>query len=147
MKLLVVDDSKDVRERLAAMLAEIEGIELIEQAENGVVALEAINRLRFDAVVLDIQMPRINGINVLEKIRKSDSQLVVIVLTNYAYSQYLERCMSAGANFFFDKSNEFEKVSYTLKRMAEAGKQPSDDDTLENKRRTMLTDCDDPLSM
>jgi DNA-binding NarL/FixJ family response regulator len=106
MKILIVDDSAVVRERLVGMLSEIEGVEIAGEAENPQEAIEAIRRLKPDAVVLDIQMPGGNGIDVLEQIKKDSPAPMVIMLTNFPYPQYRKKCMEIGADFFFDKSTE-----------------------------------------
>ncbi|GAI28344.1 unnamed protein product, partial [marine sediment metagenome] len=56
-----------------------------------------------------------NGIKVLEAIKKNLQSPKVIIFTNYPYPQYRKRYMDAGADFFFDKSTEFEKLVDTVK--------------------------------
>ena len=115
MRLFIVDDSEILRVRLIDMLSEIEGIEIIGQAQESLDAIESIQELNPHVVILDIRMPRINGIKVLEAIKKDDESPTVIIFTNYPYPQYRKRCMDLGADFFFDKSTEFEKLIDTVK--------------------------------
>jgi len=68
-------------------------------------------------VILDIRMPGGSGIDVLEDIKKINAAPIVIILTNYPYPQYRKKCMAAGADYFFDKSSEFEKVTEVLKKL------------------------------
>ena len=110
MKVFIVDDSAIVRERVTAMLSEIKGVVVIGQAQNYNEAIIAIPKLKPDVVILDIRMIGGNGIKVLENIKKDKFPPIVIMLTNYPYPQYRKRCMEAGADFFFDKSTEFERV-------------------------------------
>ena len=110
MKLLIVDDSEVVRTKLIAMLSEIDDIEIAGQAKDGREAIRAIKQLRPDAVILDIRMPGASGIDILESVKGDLADCRVVILTNYSYQQYRKRCMSAGADYFFDKSTEFEKV-------------------------------------
>jgi len=117
MKVLIVDDSEVVRERLRTMLSELKGVEVIGQAESSKEAIGAIRKLKPDAVILDIQMSGGNGIKVLEKIKEEMPSTKVIMLTNYPYPQYRKKCMDAGADYFFDKSTEFEKVIEVVKNM------------------------------
>jgi DNA-binding NarL/FixJ family response regulator len=117
MKVFIADDSKVVRERLKEMLFEIQGIEIIGQAEDGLQATNLIEKLNPDVVILDIRMPRGNGIDVLQNIKKDNPALIVIMLTNYPYPQYLKKCMKAGADYFFDKATEFEKATEVLKKL------------------------------
>jgi DNA-binding NarL/FixJ family response regulator len=115
MRLFIADDSEILRARLIDMLSEIEGIEIIGPAQESLDAIESIQELNPHVVILDIRMPRINGIKVLEAIKRDDESPTVIIFTNYPYPQYRERCIDSGADFFFDKSTEFEKLIDTVK--------------------------------
>lgn len=118
MTIFVADDSAIMRERLASMVAELPGgMKLVGQASDAPQAAEAIRRVKPDVVVLDIHMPGGNGIDVLRKIRKDSPAAVVLMLTNYCYPQFRQRCMDAGADYFFDKSAEFGKVAEVLQRL------------------------------
>ncbi len=113
MKAVVADDSKIVRERVTDMLRELMLIETIDQAVDGLDALEVIARVKPDLVVLDIQMPSAdgkrvdNGMDVLKVIKAEPHAPVVIMLSNFAEPQYRARCKQLGADAFLDKSNEF----------------------------------------
>lgn len=117
MKVLIADDSEVVCERLTATLSEIAGIEIIGKAGDTPEAIDSIHQLHPDAVILDIRMPGGSGIEVLKSIKKTNASPVIIVLTNYPYPQYRKTCMTLGADFFFDKSTEFEKVAQALKAL------------------------------
>jgi len=117
MKIFIADDSAVVRERLIEMLSELPEIEIIGQAQDGLEATNLIKKLNPDVVILDIRMPRENGIDVLQNIKRDKQAPIVIMLTNYSYPQYRKKCMEAGADFFFEKSTEFEKVMEVVKRV------------------------------
>ena len=117
MKVFIADDSKVMRERLIEMLSELPEIEIIGQAQDGLEATNLIEKLNPDVAILDIRMPRGSGIDVLEKIKKNNPALIVIMLTNYPYPQYRKKCMKAGAEYFFEKSTEFEKVMEVLETL------------------------------
>ena len=116
MKVFIADDSEVVCERLTTVLSELPGIEIIGQAKNVGESIESIRRLHPDVVILDIRMPGGSGIDVLEDIKKTNTAPVVIVLTNYPYPQYRKKCMALGAEYFFDKSADFEKIAQVLKK-------------------------------
>ena len=120
MKVFIVDDSKIVCERLSEMLSELPEIEITGQAHKAVEAINLIEKLNPDAVILDIRMPGGSGIDVLRKIKKNKTAPLIIMLTNYPYPQYRKKCMDAGVDFFFDKSNEFEKVVEVLKNLIQS---------------------------
>jgi len=117
VRVFIVDDSAIIRERLEMLLSELKGIEIIGQAKGSTEAEEAIPKLKPDVVILDIRMHGGNGIEVLKNIKKEKNSPLVIMLTNYPYPQYRKKCKDAGANFFFDKSTEFDKITEVLKKL------------------------------
>ena len=119
LKVFIADDSAFIRERLPAMLSEIPGIEVVGQAKNGAEALDSIRALNPDVVILDIRMPGKTGIEVLHELKKDKPAPVVIMLTNYPYPQYKKKCLGLGADFFFDKSTDFDKLFDVLKELSQ----------------------------
>jgi CheY-like chemotaxis protein len=122
MKVYIVDDSEIVIERLKTMLSELKEIEIIGQATNPFDAINGIRTLHPNAVILDLQMPGGSGIGVLLSVKRDNPSLTVLILTNYPYPQYRKKCMEAGADFFFDKSTEFEKIPEVLKQLIQNSK-------------------------
>jgi DNA-binding NarL/FixJ family response regulator len=122
MKVFIVDDSAVVRERLIGMLTELPEIEIAGQAKNAPDAIKSIRKLKPDITILDIRMPGGNGIEVLKEIKKDKPSPLIIILTNYPYPQYRKKCMEGGADYFFDKSTEFEKVIEVLKKLIKESK-------------------------
>ncbi len=110
MKVLIVDDSAEIRGRLNNMISNIQKVELIEQVGNVKDAMQIIQEFQPDIIILDIHMPGGTGIDVLSTIAKKNNFPVVIIFTNYPYSQYRKRCFECGADYFLDKSDEFEKI-------------------------------------
>jgi len=117
VKVLIADDSLVVGHRLMNMISEVGGIQVVGQAQSGSEAIELCERLHPDVVILDIRMPKGNGISALEVIKKTKPDTVVVMLTNYPYPQYRKKCKKAGADYFFDKSSEFEKVTEVLEQL------------------------------
>ena len=115
MKVLIVDDSELMRKRLSEMISQVEGVEIVGKAERSQEAIEAIQKLKPNVVILDIKMPGGSGIGVLEHIKKNNTNTKVIMFTNYPYPQYRKKCMDLGADYFFDKSTEFEEVVEVLR--------------------------------
>lgn len=102
------------------MLTEIKGINVVGEARDSREAVERVEALNPDVVILDIRMPGGDGILALESIKKSRKrQPKVIVFTNYPYLQYRKRCMDAGADFFFYKALEFEKLLDLIRDLAQ----------------------------
>ena len=120
MRVYVVDDSPLVRERLVALLAAVDGVDVIGTADNAQAGIAGIAELKPDVAILDIRMPEGSGISVLEALKLKEESPTVIMLTNYPYPQYRRRCLDAGADYFFDKSSEFHNVTDVLSRMVAA---------------------------
>ena len=117
MKVLIADDSAVIRERLAELLKDLQGVEIVGQAEDARAASDMAKKLRPDVAILDLQMPRGSGVDVLGDIKGSDPTSIVIMLTNFAYPENRKMCIESGADYFFDKSAEFEKVVSLLRLM------------------------------
>ena len=118
MKVFIVEDSADIRRRLMESFAEIDRIEVSGYAESELEAMEKILDGQPEVVVLDLQLHQGSGLNVLRALRKLSALPRVIVLTNHAYAQYVQQCMAAGADYFFDKATEFMKVPEVLVSLA-----------------------------
>ncbi len=118
MKVFLVDDSAVVLEKLSAMITGIDGVEIIGQAMNAGDAIQSIVTLKPDVAILDIRLNGCgNGMDVLKQIKKEIPPLIAIMLTNYPYPQYREKCQALGADYFFDKVTEVEKIYDTFKQL------------------------------
>ena len=122
MKVFIADDSSEIRKRIIAMLSDLtERIEMIGEAENVHDAINSIHEFDPDVVILDIRMPGGSGIDVLKNIKKKNEVPIIIILTSYPYSQYRNKCMEAGADFFFDKSRDFEEIVKVVSALSGGG--------------------------
>ncbi len=117
VSVLIADDSDLIRDRLKELISEVDGTEVVGETTNGPETLEAMGRLEPDVVILDIRMPGGNGIDALKMIKGEDPSPVVIMLTSYAYRLFRKRCLEAGAEYFFDKAMEFERVADVLEHL------------------------------
>ncbi len=117
ISVFIADDSHIVREHLATMLEEMAGVEIVGQAGAVAEAIAAISELLPDVVILDLRMPGGSGIDVLHQIKRNGVEAVVIILTNYyTFAGYRQKCLDAGANFFLDKSTEFDQIPELVER-------------------------------
>jgi len=111
---LIVDDAESIRERIAVLLTESGQIRIVGQAGNGMDGWEAVQRLRPDVVLLDIRMPGGSGIALLENIKSHYPETTVIMLTNFDDPLYRAQCQRLGADYFLNKTLEFEKIVGTI---------------------------------
>ncbi len=121
---LLIDDSPIVRERIVSLLADIPGVEVIGEVDSAEKAITAIPKLNPSAIILDISMPGGSGFTVLEALQNVESAPLIIVLTNFAYDIYRKKCLKLGADYFFDKSTEFEELRGVLEKLPQTDKIP-----------------------
>jgi len=117
MKVFIVDDAAIVSEWIAAMLPELEEIEIIGQAKNATGASNFIRKIKPDVVILDTGCLEEMDSMCSKISRNKNPAPVVIILINYPYPYYWKKCKELRANFFFDNSTEFNKINEVLKRL------------------------------
>ncbi len=102
-RVLIVDDNSQVRDFLSKSLSECENIHVIGSASDGLQALEMIDSLNPDIVLLDIVMPKLDGFGVLEILSKRSSSPHVIVVSALTQEMLIARAIELGAVFFIAK--------------------------------------------
>ncbi len=117
MRVLIADNSALVRERLTYLLADLKGVEITGQARDALEVRSLAKRLKPDVAILDLRMPKGGETDLLFDVKKVHPSAKVIVLTNDAYPEIRNKCFDEGADYFFDKSTEFQKVVSVLKGM------------------------------
>jgi two-component system response regulator DevR len=110
MKVLIADDSIPVRERLVGIISEVEGVNIVGQAENTIETMLLTKELNPDLIVLDLRIPGGTGMDIIDDIKKINPMIIIIILTNYHFLEYRQKCMKEGADYFFSISDEYEKV-------------------------------------
>lgn len=122
MKVLLADESGVVRGRLAGLLAHMPELE-VHAAADGAEAVAACRRLRPELLILDLLLPG-GGLRALHEAKRASPATRVIVLTNYVLPQNRRRCFAAGAEFFLDKSREFDEAVRIVGRLHGLEAQP-----------------------
>jgi DNA-binding NarL/FixJ family response regulator len=103
IRVVLADDEQLVREGLRLILDLQADIEVVGEAADGVVALEVIGQVAPDVVLADIRMPRMDGLELTERLAASASPARVLILTTYDADEYLYRALKAGASGFLLK--------------------------------------------
>ena len=117
MRVLIADDSIPVRERLVGIISEVEDVNIVGQAENTIETMLLTKELNPDLILLDIRMPGGTGMDIIDKIKKFNPKIIIIILTNYHYPEYKQKCIKKGADYFFSKSDEFEKITEVIEEL------------------------------
>jgi DNA-binding NarL/FixJ family response regulator len=117
MKVLIADDSNFILERLSEMLSNIGRVEIVGSYTNGTDTLKALKVLKPDLAIIDIKMPGLTGLQVLSEIRKVDKRIKIIILTFFKSGFYHNMAMEEGADYFFSKVDDFEKIAPLVDEM------------------------------
>src|SRR5918993_713052 len=121
IRILSVDDHPMLREGIAAVLAGEDDMLLVAEASNGREAIEQFRANRPDVTLMDVQMPEVNGIDAIVKIREEFSDARIIVLTTYSGDAQAARAIKAGASGYLLKSMVRKELIDTI-RTIHAGK-------------------------
>lgn len=103
IRVLIVEDQRIVREGLRALFEDAPELEIIGEAANGAEAIERFEQLRPDVVLMDLQMPGIDGAEATRRIRTDDPSARILVLTTYATDEFIFTALRAGANGYLLK--------------------------------------------
>ncbi|MFF4386302.1 MULTISPECIES: response regulator transcription factor [unclassified Streptomyces] len=103
IRVLIVDDQVMVREGFSVLLNAMDGIEVVGEAVDGREAIEQVAALRPDVVLMDIRMPRMNGLEATREIVAADTDAKVLVLTTFDLDEYVYQALRAGASGFLLK--------------------------------------------
>jgi DNA-binding NarL/FixJ family response regulator len=117
LKVMIVEDSPEMRERLTELLAEVSGVEIVGTAEDEAGALALYDAQQPDAAILDIRIRNGSGIAVLDHIKSHPRACAVIMLTNCTQLEFRQRCLEAGADHFLEKSREFSRIARVFRQL------------------------------
>ena len=134
VRILIADDHVLFREGMKSLLKNEDGIELIASASDGLEALELAGELRPDIVLMDVTMPRMNGIIATEKIVSKFPDIKVIVLSMHSDRRFIAETLKAGARGYLLKESSPQTVVEAIRSVAEG------DIYLSAKACTVLTE-------
>lgn len=114
MLVLIIDDSEVFRSRLVEMLSSNKQTKKFIEVNNILEAKEIMQNILPDIIITDIRMPGGSGIDLIKDVRKTDSLITTMVITNYFDDHYKQKALKAGADYFFNKSNDMEKLTEVI---------------------------------
>lgn len=114
LKVLLVEDSSLLSERMMEILSDIEGIESVGAVATETAAIDAINQKQPDVILLDLRLKEGTGFSVMRHLKHIHKQPIIIVVTNYALPQYRVEAEALGAQYFLDKSQQFDAIPAVL---------------------------------
>ena len=110
IRVLIIEDHPVVRQGLVALLSNAPDIEVVGSAADGVAAKEIFKSVRPDVTLMDLQMPRLGGVEAIQRIRSQWPDARIIVLTTFDGDEDIYRAMQAGAKAYLLKGMEVEEL-------------------------------------
>lgn len=121
IRLLLVDDQKNVRRGLRMRLALEPDVEVVGEADNGKNALNQVENLHPDIVLMDVEMPCMDGITATQTLHNTDALCAVVMLSLYDDAITKERCQKAGAKAFVAKHQMEQSLMTTIRNVVGGG--------------------------
>jgi DNA-binding NarL/FixJ family response regulator len=121
IRVCIVEDQTIVRQGLRSLLALVPDIEVAAEASDGIEAVEVIEREKPDVVLLDLRMPKLDGVGVLQRLRERQSQRPTLILTTFDDDAILFEAVRAGAKGWLLKDVSLERLTGAIRILAEGG--------------------------
>lgn len=121
LEVLVVDDHTIVRDGLKRVLSAADADWAVTEAGTGYQALDCLRRQRFDLAIVDLSMPGMSGLDLIQRIRAEHPAVRVLVLSMHAEEQYAMRAFKAGANGYVTKDSAATELVHAVRKIAGGG--------------------------
>ncbi len=119
LKILIADDHKIVRQGLRSLIEKFKGAEIIGEADNGEEVIKMAKKTTPDIIIMDISMPKLNGITATKQILKANSKIKIICLSMYSEKQYVADMLKAGASAYILKDCAFDELICAINSVIE----------------------------
>jgi two-component system invasion response regulator UvrY len=120
--LLIADDHEIVRKGIRQIVVDTSDIRVVDEAVNGLEVLDKIREVDYDLVILDIDMPGKDGIDVLKQIKQQKPHIPVLILSMYSEDQFALRVLKAGASGYLTKQSASYELIEAIRRIASGRK-------------------------
>ncbi|HYI45252.1 MAG TPA: response regulator [Actinomycetota bacterium] len=117
IRVLLVDDSLPFRELMGILLVRDPGFLVVAEASDGIEAIEMVEKHHPDVVLLDIAMPRMDGLQALPAIKAAHPLTKVVVLSAFSESEMLEKASGRGADAYLEKGKVLKEIRETIARV------------------------------
>jgi DNA-binding NarL/FixJ family response regulator len=117
IRVLIADDQRVVREGLSMVLALMKGVEVVGTATDGAEAVELVRAVRPDVVLMDLRMPRCDGVEATRRLRTEAPEVKVVVLTTYSDDRSVLDALRAGARGYLTKDAGGEQIHEALRQV------------------------------
>ena len=114
IRILITDDHLIVREGLRLILETVEGVDIVGEASDGAECLRLVSELRPDVILMDLQMPRMDGITAIGHLRREHPDIAIVILTTFNEDDLMIRGLQAGARGYLLKDTSRENLLDTI---------------------------------
>ncbi len=122
VRVMLVDDHNLVRSGMAALLRQHGGFQVVSEATDGVSALQKISTVAFDLLIVDLAMPRLGGMAVIEELRRRSRRVKILVLSMYDDAQFVAQALQKGANGYLLKHAMDEELFRAIDVIMDGGR-------------------------
>lgn len=122
IKVLIADDHALFRDGLKRIFNETEDIDVVAEAVDGKDILKKIREYEWDIILLDINLPDINGLDILKRILSTSAPACILVLSMYPEEEYAIRAIRSGASGYLTKDSPTDQLINVIRRLAKGGK-------------------------
>ena len=122
MKILIADDHAIVREGVKQIVKTLPEVKQIDEVADGKEALSKLTKTHYDLAILDISMPEMSGLDVLQHLKNNNVQTRVLILSFHPQEQYAVRAFKLGASGYLSKDSAFEELANAIRKIAAGGK-------------------------
>jgi DNA-binding NarL/FixJ family response regulator len=121
IRVLLADDHTILRAGIRSLLDEVEGIEVVAEAANGLEALALVDAHRPDILLADIAMPGLSGLELAARVARDYPETKVIILTMHKDEEYVRRSLNVGAAGYLLKDSDIEELALSLRAVSQGG--------------------------
>lgn len=115
IKVALVDDHQLFRKSLSLLIATFDGIQVDYDTDDGIAFLEEAKSNFFDVLLLDIQMPILDGFEVCKRLKLINPEIKILIISQFASKEVVHQIMDCGANGFFTKNSPPEQLEHAIK--------------------------------
>ncbi len=139
-KALVADDEDIIRGGIIRLLRKYDKIEVVAEAEDGEIALEIAQKLQLDVLFVDINMPFLNGLQFIEKLKEIQPNAVVIVITGYDNFEYARQALRLGVNEYLLKPLMEDAFDHSIRKVIDVIEEKNNGQRYLNQAKKLLND-------
>ncbi len=122
MKILIADDHAIVREGVKLIVKTLPEVKQIDEASDGREALGKLMKNQYDLAILDISMPEITGLDLLQQLKSHNIPTRILMLSFHPQEQYAVRAFKLGASGYLSKDSAFDELALAIRKIAAGGK-------------------------